>query len=75
MVPGDVAWGEAEEDGEQDDVGEVDDDEGEKDAIFFEVRLVARDHPECPHEVKCPGGADEEIEGFVVVRDIGSHFQ
>ena len=74
-MPSEVSRCQAEDDREDNDVGQIDDDEGEDDTIFLQIGLVAWNHPQRPHEMKGPGGSNEEVEGFIVVGDIGGHLQ
>lgn len=59
--------GGAQHHGECQNVGKVDEDERKKGVIFFEVGLIARDHPQGPAEVEGPTHAQCAIENNIAM--------
>jgi len=66
---GDGGGGPSDEDGEEENIGEVDDGKGEEGAVFLEVGLVSGDHPDGPVEVEGPSGTEENSHDGVEVGD------
>lgn len=67
IAPGQLWGGEAEKGREENDVGEINDREGEEGTVLLQVGLVAWDDPKRPEEVEAPGSSDERVENLLVM--------
>ena len=67
VTPGQFRGGQAQEGGEQEHIGEVNEREGEEGAVLLQVGLITRDNPEGPEQVEAPGRTHHGKEDLLVM--------